>query len=81
MNEWTNTKGEKKLSGSFSLQGYKTRAICFPPYVSYRQVDGFILQLMCPGDLLGSDDYHVPAMFWFEYAQGTLLCVTFPVSI
>lgn len=49
-------------------------AMCLPPHVKYRQADGFILHLMCPGDLLGSDDYHVPAMFWFEYAQGTLLC-------
>lgn len=56
-----------------------TDAICLA--LSHTRPDGFILQLKCPGDLLGSDVYRVPAMFWFEYALETLLLVTFPLNI
>lgn len=36
--------------------------------VCRRQPDGFALQLKHPADLLGSDVYRTPAMFWFKYA-------------
>lgn len=35
----------------------------------------------CPGDLVGSDVYRLPAMFWFQTALGTSLLVTCPLSI
>lgn len=69
--------GIQEEKGSFVF-GLKNKSR--PQLVRHWQPDGFILQLKCPGDLVGSDVYRVPAMFWFACALGNPVLVSFPAS-